>query len=113
MPDGAVVELLGTRENGFESVRYNGIEGWAYGAYLATGSGNANNPPAAGNTGGATVWPISGGEWEICQGYNGPYSHYNRRRQLPVLLLVRSCANRRQHRRHADLFPGQRHGSLD
>ncbi len=35
MPDGATVTLLGQSSNGFANVRYNGIEGWAYAAYLA------------------------------------------------------------------------------
>lgn len=34
MPDGASVTLLGQSSNGFAKVRYNGIEGWAYAAYL-------------------------------------------------------------------------------
>jgi murein DD-endopeptidase MepM/ murein hydrolase activator NlpD len=53
------------------------MEGWAYSEYLSTGSGNAANAPNIGNQGGLIVWPMSGGEWEISQGYNGPYSHYN------------------------------------
>jgi uncharacterized protein YraI len=77
MPDGAVVEVLGGNDNGFTPVRYNGSEGWAFADYLSTGSGNARTGPGTGNSGGLIVWPMSGGEWYISQGYNGPYSHYN------------------------------------
>jgi uncharacterized protein YraI len=69
MPGGATVEVLGDPENGFYPVRYNGGEGWAFGDYLDFGG-------AASVSGSAIVWPVSGGEWEISQGYNGS-SHYN------------------------------------
>ncbi len=68
MPDGAVVDLLGEEANGFLRIAYNGVTGWAYGAYLTTGSPSA---PSS-----AIIWPVSGGEWKISQGYNG-FSHYN------------------------------------
>ncbi|MER3487032.1 MAG: hypothetical protein C4345_14705, partial [Chloroflexota bacterium] len=68
MPDGAAVDLLGEEANGFLRVSYNGTTGWAYGAYLATGS-----PPAPSSE---IIWPVSDGEWMISQGYNG-FSHYN------------------------------------
>jgi uncharacterized protein YraI len=76
MPAGAFVDVLGDDENGFTPVRYSGRDGWAYSGYLSTG-GNQEAGPGSGNTGGSIVWPISGGEWEISQGYNGPYSHWN------------------------------------
>jgi uncharacterized protein YraI len=34
MPDGATVTLLGETSNGFSKVRFGGVEGWAYNAYL-------------------------------------------------------------------------------
>jgi hypothetical protein len=34
MPDGATVTLLGETSNGFSKVRFGGVEGWAYSAYL-------------------------------------------------------------------------------
>ena len=36
LPFGAVVELTGQSANGFLSVRYKGVEGWAFAQYLAT-----------------------------------------------------------------------------
>jgi uncharacterized protein YraI len=36
MPLGASVELTGSNANGFRSVTYNGMTGWAYGDYLTT-----------------------------------------------------------------------------
>lgn len=43
-PDGAMVVLIGGRENGFYPVRYRGTEGWISAKYLDTGS------PASGPT---------------------------------------------------------------
>jgi uncharacterized protein YraI len=69
MPEGAIVEITGDPENGFYPVRYDGENGWAFGDYLDFG-GVANVPDAA------VIWPVSGGEWTISQGYNGS-SHQN------------------------------------
>jgi uncharacterized protein YraI len=63
MPAGATVTLTGNSANGFLSVRYNGLDGWAYTSYLDTG-GSAPPPspspppsptPAPGGGGTATV----------------------------------------------------------
>lgn len=68
MPAGAEVAVTGGVDNGFCPVRYRGTDGWAHGDYLDFGSG----APVSS----AIVWPVSGGEWTISQGYNG-FSHYN------------------------------------
>lgn len=75
MPAGAAVDALGGDENNFTPVRYNGQDGWAYNGYLSTDANQKSGP--GGNTGGGIVWPVTGGEWQISQGYNGPYSHWN------------------------------------
>lgn len=69
MPAGAVVGIRGDKQNGFYPVRYGGIDGWAFGDYLNFGDATRGG-------GSAIVWPVSGGEWEITQGYNGS-SHQN------------------------------------
>ncbi|HEY7034929.1 MAG TPA: SH3 domain-containing protein [Thermomicrobiales bacterium] len=69
MPEGAVVEITGDPENGFYPVRYGGVNGWAFGDNLDFGG-------SADVGGSDIVWPVSGGEWEISQGYNGS-SHQN------------------------------------
>ncbi|MGH2557620.1 MAG: SH3 domain-containing protein [Thermomicrobiales bacterium] len=69
MAPGDAVEVVGGSDNGFLQVRFGGQTGWAYADYLDSIPG--------GGGGGAIIWPISGGEWEITQGYHGPFSHYN------------------------------------
>jgi uncharacterized protein YgiM (DUF1202 family) len=68
MPGNAIVETLGDPENGFYPVRYNGEEGWAFGDFLDFGG--------AASVDSAIIWPVSGGEWQISQGYHGS-SHNN------------------------------------
>lgn len=34
MPEGAIVDLLGPTQSGFQQIRYAGFTGWAYGTYL-------------------------------------------------------------------------------
>lgn len=56
MPAGATVTLTGNSSNGFLSVTYNGMAGWAFADYLSTGG--AQPPPTTdggGTTGTATV----------------------------------------------------------
>lgn len=48
MPTGATVTLTGGSDNGFVSVRYGGIEGWAWAAYLSAGGTSA--PTSSGTT---------------------------------------------------------------
>lgn len=72
MPGGAEVAVNGAAENGFYPVSFNGQEGWAFGEFLLfEGEAVAEADDSA-----AIVWPVSGGEWTISQGYNG-FSHYN------------------------------------
>ncbi|HKG25756.1 MAG TPA: SH3 domain-containing protein, partial [Thermomicrobiales bacterium] len=68
MLPGDIVEILGDPESGFYPVRYGGEEGWAFADYLDFGG--------AADVGSAVIWPVSDGEWQISQGYNGS-SHQN------------------------------------
>lgn len=68
MMPGDVVEILGDPENGFYPVRFDGEEGWASEDWLDFGG--------AASVDSAVIWPVSGGEWKISQGYNGS-SHVN------------------------------------
>jgi hypothetical protein len=80
IPTGAAVGITGAQSNGFFPVRYNNTNGFAAAQFLTTtapGSTPAPTPnPGSGNTGGGIVWPVTGGTWEITQGYNGS-SHVN------------------------------------
>ena len=59
MPYGSSVTLTGDRANGFVSVEYGGTAGWAYEAYLSTGTSGGDPSPAPqpepGPSGSATV----------------------------------------------------------
>jgi uncharacterized protein YraI len=89
MPAGSGVVVTGDPQNGFYPVSYAGQGGWALGDYLSfggdgagdgdgDGDGTGSAPPPSGSGGSGIVWPFaSGTSWEITQGYNGPYSHYN------------------------------------
>lgn len=50
IPRGATVTLNGRTSNGFQSVNYNGTNGWAFGTYLAV-----NKAPASGSTAATTT----------------------------------------------------------
>ncbi|CAN5805762.1 SH3 domain-containing protein [soil metagenome] len=80
IPQGGEVGITGSQQNGFFPVRYDGTSGFSSATYLSTtppGSGPDPDPDPGGNTGdGSIVWPVSGGTWEITQGYNGS-SHIN------------------------------------
>jgi uncharacterized protein YraI len=88
IPRGAEVGITGSQQNGFFPVRYNSTDGWASATYLTTtapgndpapapGPGTSDPIPGSGNSGGGSiVWPVTGGTWEITQGYNGS-SHIN------------------------------------
>lgn len=69
MPAGAAVSVNGGTDNGFYPVTYRGTDGWAHGDYLDFDGGSAVVESDI-------IWPVSGGEWKISQGYNG-FSHYN------------------------------------
>lgn len=75
MPAGAAVAITGTSQNGFFPVSYSGQSGWASGDYLSEGSDSGANPSPGGGSG--IAWPVSGGTWEVIQGYNGG-THQNR-----------------------------------
>jgi uncharacterized protein YraI len=45
MPAGATVPLTGSSQSGFLSVRYDGIDGWAYADYLDTGGSTPSPSP--------------------------------------------------------------------
>jgi uncharacterized protein YraI len=70
MPGGGEVSVTGGAKNGFYQVNYQGMDGWAFGEFLEF-DGDGNTPVASN-----IIWPVSGGEWKISQGYNG-FSHYN------------------------------------
>ncbi len=91
IPAGAALTPLAGPEAGFYQVDFNGQIGWVAGDFLEVsasylqrgdrqdrdgkveGSEPATN---AGARGGGIIWPDSGGEWSIMQGYNGS-SHQN------------------------------------
>lgn len=76
MPNGSQITVTGNLTNGFYPVRYGSTNGFASSAYI-TFSGTTPSPtPTTPPVGGAIVWPISGGTWEVIQGYNGS-SHQN------------------------------------
>ncbi len=55
MPAGSFVTLTGESANGFLSVSYNGIAGWAYAAFLDTGDNQPPAPDPGSGTGAATT----------------------------------------------------------
>jgi len=76
IPSGATVSLTGDSQNGFLPVTYDGLNGWASAEFLGDGS-TAGPEPAPVTGGSGLIWPVSGGEWSIIQGYNGG-THQNR-----------------------------------
>ena len=72
VPFGTAVTATGDAANGFLAVTLDGVDGWMSADYLSETEPEA--PPAASY---AIVWPMSGGEWKVSQGYNGPWTHYN------------------------------------
>jgi uncharacterized protein YgiM (DUF1202 family) len=68
IPNGAAVTVTGAATSGFYPVTYSGTSGYASTSYITF------TPPVSG--GGLIVWPVSGGAWEVLQGYNGS-SHQN------------------------------------
>jgi uncharacterized protein YgiM (DUF1202 family) len=72
IPAGAEVTVTGAAQGGFYPIRYNSADGWVSGTYLTFDEPDDDGP---GEVGGI-VWPVSGGTWEITQGYNG-FSHIN------------------------------------
>lgn len=60
MPNGAGVTLTGNRSNGFVSVTYNGISGWAYESYLNIGATGSDPDPAPDPGGGSDPGTTTG-----------------------------------------------------
>lgn len=55
IPEGShVTALSGTASNGFYNIRYNGLEGWSYGAYLALSSTGGGSGQGGGTSGGTS-----------------------------------------------------------
>lgn len=75
MPAGATVTVTGGGQNGFLPVTYAGQNGWASADFLRE-AGDPGPAPAPGG-GGGIIWPVTGGTWQIIQGYNGG-THQNR-----------------------------------
>jgi len=84
LPSNSAVETTGAAEAGFYPVLADGQPGWLAADYLRFSDGTpgaasaaatpAEATPVAGGSG--VIWPVSGGTWEIMQGYNGS-SHQN------------------------------------
>ena len=74
---GTAVELSGRSQNGFAEGEANGSTGWVSIDYLSLEAPAAPSQPSAPSAGGSSIiFPMSGGEWYIGQGYNGS-SHQN------------------------------------
>jgi hypothetical protein len=85
LPPGSGLTVTGGASNGFLPVWYNGTEGWIVAQYVDDGAAAGDDPPdltapaapeVAPATGGGLIWPVTGGTWEVMQGYNGS-SHQN------------------------------------
>lgn len=79
LPAGVEVWLTGVQENGFAQVTSGSGDGWIAVEYLSVEAPVAPAEPAPeapAPSGGNIIWPVSGGEWSILQGYNGS-SHYD------------------------------------
>ncbi|HET9661816.1 MAG TPA: SH3 domain-containing protein [Thermomicrobiales bacterium] len=66
MPNGSQITVTGEATGGYYPVTFDGTSGYASAFYITF------TPPS----GGLIVWPVSGGAWEVLQGYNGS-SHQN------------------------------------
>ncbi|MCA9860395.1 MAG: SH3 domain-containing protein [Thermomicrobiales bacterium] len=69
IPNGSAITVTGVLANGFYPVTFDGTSGFASANYITF------TPPSPGGDG-IIVWPMTGGTWEILQGYNGS-SHQN------------------------------------
>jgi uncharacterized protein YraI len=75
IPNGAQITVTGNLTNGFYPVRYGSTNGFASATYI-TFTSPGPTPTATVPVGGTIVWPVTGGTWEVIQGYNGS-SHQN------------------------------------
>jgi uncharacterized protein YraI len=76
IPGGASVGITGSAESGFLPVNFDGTFGWASAEYLQDSSASVPAPEST-PVGSGLIWPVSGSEWSIIQGYNGG-THQNR-----------------------------------
>jgi uncharacterized protein YraI len=72
---GTEVEFTGLTENGFSEVRTAAGDGWISSEFLSDTRPEAPAGPEPSSS--LLIWPVSGGEWVVSQGYNGS-SHQNR-----------------------------------
>jgi uncharacterized protein YraI len=66
VPSGALVTVTGGLTSNFYPVTYNGTAGYISADYLTF---DEPTTPTPGD--GLLIWPVSGGTWQIIQGYNG------------------------------------------
>ena len=87
LPAGVELWLTGAQENGFAQVTGGSGDGWVAVEYLSVEAPAAPAEPAPEAptdpapeapppVGSSIIWPVSGGEWSVLQGYNGS-SHYD------------------------------------
>jgi murein DD-endopeptidase MepM/ murein hydrolase activator NlpD len=75
IPNGSQITVTGNLTSGFYPVRYGSTNGFASSTYI-TFTAPVPSPTPTVPVGGTIIWPVSGGTWEILQGYNGS-SHQN------------------------------------
>ncbi len=66
VPSGSQVTVTGALTNGFYPVTYSGTAGYISATYITF---DEPTTPIPGE--GLLIWPVSGGTWQIIQGYNG------------------------------------------
>jgi uncharacterized protein YgiM (DUF1202 family) len=80
IPDGRTILITGDAVDGFYPVDFDGASGWVSSDFVSTGSPAPSSPnepePEPEPVSSDIIWPISGGTWQITQGYNGSSSHY-------------------------------------
>ncbi len=82
LPAGVALSITGQVVDGFAEASSDYGSGWVSAQYLTAEAPAAPETPVeepaapAPGGGGSIVWPVSGGEWSVLQGYNGS-SHYN------------------------------------
>jgi uncharacterized protein YgiM (DUF1202 family) len=75
IPNQSQITVTGSLTNGFYPVRYGTTNGFASSTYITFTPPSVTPTPTV-PVGGSIMWPVSGGTWEIIQGYNGS-SHQN------------------------------------
>ena len=78
---GRTVLVTGDAVDGFYPVDFDGESGWMSTDFISVSGSAPTTPdepaPAPEPVSSEIIWPMSGGEWTISQGYNGPYGHYS------------------------------------